>query len=335
MTKSVLITDYVWPSVEPERRVLAAGGAEDLIVAPDGDEDTLVSLAGDVDAIMTCFAHVTDRVLRAADKCVVVGRFGVGVDNIAVDTATELGMAVTYVPDYCVDEVSDHVMALLLAWNRRIVLFDNSVKKTGWGSVPLTMRMMRLRGKKLGVVGFGRIGRAVCAKALAFGFEILAYDPYVTQETAAEHQARMVDMPTLLRESDFVTVHSPLTPETTNLIGRAELELMKSEAFLINAARGPLIDEDALYRALTEGQIAGAGLDVLVDAAPPSDHPLLKLDNVLITPHVAFFSQEATLELEERAAGEVVRVLNGEMPDNLVNPAVLSHPNPRHGLPVR
>ena len=327
----VLITDYVWPSVEPERAVLAEAGVE-IEVAPDVSEDTLASLAGEFDGIMTCFAQVTDRVLRAASKCVVVGRFGVGVDNIDVDTATQLGMAVTYVPDYCVDEVSDHVMALLLTWNRRIIPLDRSVRTTGWGSVPLTMRMMRLRGKRLGVVGFGRIGRAVAAKALTFGMEVLASDPFVSAESAAESGARLVDVETLLRESDFVTLHSPLTPETTNLIGRDELEMMKPESFLINAARGPLIDEEALYEALTTGQIAGAGVDVMVDAEPPPDNPLVQLDNFLVTPHVAFFSQESTLELEERAAGEVARVLKGEMPDNLVNPGVLSHPNPRHSI---
>ena len=331
MPFKVLVTDYVWPSVEPERAVLAKIGAE-LVVAPDGEENTLAALAKDVDGILTCFAQVTDKVVRAAENCVVIGRYGVGVDNIAVDTATELGIAVTYVPDYCVDEVSDHVMGLLLDWNRRISLFDNSVKSAGWGSVPLTMRIMRLRGKKLGVVGLGRIGRAVCAKALAFGFDVLTYDPYISAEQASEAGARSVDMETLLRESDFVTLHSPLTPDTENLIGEAELALMKDDSFLINCARGPLIDEEALYAALQSGSIGGAGLDVLVDAHPSPDYRLLKLDNVLVTPHVAFFSQEAVLELEERAAGEVASVLQGQMPDNLVNTAVLTHPNPRHGL---
>ncbi len=324
MTKKVLVTDYVWPSVEPERTVLAAAGAE-LVVAPDGSEETLTSLAKDVDGILTCFEQVTDRVLRAAERCVVVSRYGVGVDNIAVDTATELGIVVTYVPDYCVEEVADHVVGLLLAWNRRIVLFDRATKTEGWGSEGLGMRIMRLRGKKLGVLGFGRIGRAVCARALAFGLEVLVSDPYLSADAVAEHGARMVDLPELLKESDFVTLHSPLTPDTTDLIGRAELELMKPEAFLINAARGPLIDESALYDALTSGSIAGAGLDVLVDLAPPLDHRLAQLENVIVTPHTAFFSQEAVLELEERAAGEVVHVFQGQKPDNLVNPAVLPH----------
>ena len=323
MSKRVLVTDYVWPSLEPERAVLAAADAE-LVVAPDGSEGTLVSLAKDVDGILTCFAQVTEAVIRAAERCLVIGRYGVGVDNIDVDTATELGIAVTYVPDYCVDEVSDHVMALLLAWNRRIPLFDGSVRSTGWGSVPLTMRIMRLRGKRLGILGFGRIGRAVCVKALAFGFEVLVHDPFVSDDVVEEQGASPVDKRTLLRESDFVTLHSPLSDETRNLIGRGELESMKPDAFLINAARGPLVDEDALYEALAAGRIGGAGLDVLVDAAPSPDTPLFKLENVLVTPHVAFFSQEAVLELEERAAGEVVSVLRGEMPDNLVNTAVLS-----------
>ena len=331
MTWKVLITDYVWPSTDPERAVLEAGGAE-VVVSPDGNEETLAGLARDADAIMTCFAQVTGNVVRAAERCQVIGRFGVGVDNIAVAMATELGIAVTYVPDYCVDEVSDHVMALLHAWNRKIVLFDRSVKERGWGSQPLTMRMMRLRGKTIGIVGFGRIGQAVASKARAFGMNILAADPFVDSATVESFGGSLVELDQLLGESDFVSLHTPLSDETRNMIGRDELAAMKREAFLINAARGPLIDEGALYAALANGVIAGAGLDVMVDNVPSREHPLLALENVIITPHVAFFSQESTLELEQRAAAEVVKVMHGEMPDNLVNPAVLQHPNPRHAL---
>ena len=331
MSWKVLITDYVWPSTDPERAVLEAGGAE-LVIAPSGDEPTLTELARDADAIMTCFAQVTETVVRAAERCQVIGRFGVGVDNIAVGTATELGIAVTYVPDYCVDEVSDHVMALLHAWNRKIVLFDRAVKKDGWGSQGLTMRMMRLRGKTIGIVGFGRIGQAVATKARAYGLRVLGSDPVVSAEVVESLGGTLVDLPTLLGESDFVTLHTPLTDATRNLIGPAELYAMRPEAFLINAARGPLIDEDALYHALISGEIAGAGLDVMVENVPPRDHPLLSLDNIIITPHIAFFSQESTLELEQRAAAEVVSVMQGRMPENLVNPAVLDHPSPRHTL---
>ena len=331
MTWKVLITDHVWPSTDPEREVLEAGGAE-VVVAPDDKEATLIELARDADAIMTCFAQVTENVVRASEGCVVIGRFGVGVDNIAVSTATELGIAVTYVPDYCVDEVSDHVMALLHAWNRKIVLFDRAVKGRGWGSQPLTMRMMRLRGKTIGIVGFGRIGQAVAAKARAFGLNILAADPLVPAETVESFGGTLVDLSSLLGESDFVTLHAPLTEETRNLIGYSELASMKGDAFLINAARGPLIDETALYDALKRGLIAGAGLDVMVDNVPAQDHPLFSLENIIITPHIAFFSQESTLELERRAAAEVVSVIQGRMPGNLVNPAVLRHSNPRHRL---
>ncbi len=331
MSWKVLITDYVWPSTDPERAVLEAGGGE-LLIAPDGEEGTLIELARDADAIMTCFAQVTESVVRAAGRCQVIGRFGVGVDNIAVNTATELGIAVTYVPDYCVEEVSDHVMAMLHAWNRKIVLFDRSVKEHGWGSQGLNMRIMRLRGKTIGIVGFGRIGQAVAVKARAFGLKILAADPVVTAGVVESFGGELVELQTLLEESDFVTLHAPLTETTRNLIGAAELAAMKPEAFLINAARGPLIDEESLHHALSNGAIAGAALDVMVDIVPSREHPLLSLDNIIVTPHIAFFSQESTLELEQRAASEVVSVMHGRMPENLVNPAVLDHPSPRHSL---
>ncbi len=241
MNRKVLITDYVWPSVEPEKAVLAAGGAE-VIVAPDGSEDTLVEMVKDVDGILTCFAKVTDRVVRAAEKCVVIGRYGVGVDNIDVDTATALGIAVTYVPDYCIPEVSDHVMAMLLAWNRRIVFFDRATKTAGWGTEGLSMRIMRLDGKKLGIVGFGRIGRSVANRARAFGLQVLVADPFVTSKAAQDAGAMKMELPKLLSESDFVTLHSPLIPQTQDLLGKDEFAVMRPDAFLINAARGGLID---------------------------------------------------------------------------------------------
>ena len=331
MKWKVLITDHVWPTTDPEREILESAGAE-VIVAPDGEEETLINLAQDVDAIMTCFAHVTEKVVRSAKKCVVIGRFGVGVDNIAVDTATELGIAVTYVPDYCIDEVSDHVLAMLHTWNRKIAIFDQSVKKDGWGHLGLNMRIMRLRGKTIGIVGFGRIGQAVADKASAFGLNILASDPVVDEATVRAHGGVLTGLEELLKNSDFVTLHAPLIPATEKMISEKELGLMKPDSFLINAARGPLIDEDALYTALQTGVIGGAGLDVMVENVPNKNHPLLSLDNIIITPHTAFFSQESTLELERRAAQEVVRAYKGEMPDNLVNKTVLSHSNPRYNL---
>ncbi|MCH8281257.1 MAG: C-terminal binding protein [Chloroflexi bacterium] len=320
----VLVTDYVWPSTQPEREVLSSIGA-DIIEAPDPSEDTLVDLAADADAIMTCFAQVTDRVVRAARKCLVISRYGVGVDNIAVDTATAEGIPVTYVPDYCVDEVSDHVMALLLTWNRQIGFYDRTAKQGKWEGVRSPVPLVRLRGSTVGVVGLGRIGRAVSAKAKAFGMNVLAHDPYLAQADAVALGVRLVDLQSLLAESDYVTIHTPLNSQTQGLIGARELAQMKPTAFLINCARGPIIDETALYAALSERRIAGAGLDVMEQAAPSASNPIFSLDNVVVTPHIAFLSQQSVHELEVRTAQATVDVLQGRMPQFLVNPAVLPH----------
>ena len=320
----VLVTDYVWPSTRPEREVLSSIGAE-IIEAPDPSEDTLADLASDADAIMTCFAQVTDRVVRAARKCLVISRYGVGVDNIAVDTATAEGIPVTYVPDYCVDEVSDHVMALLLTWNRQIGFYGQEAKQGRWEGVRSPVPLVRLRGSTIGVLGLGRIGRAVSVKAKAFGMNVLAHDPYLPQSDAVTLGIRLVDLATLLAESDYVTIHTPLNPQTQGLIGAPELARMKPTAFLINCARGPIIDEAALYAALSERRIAGAGLDVMEQAAPAASNPIFSLDNVVVTPHVAFLSQQSVHELEVRTAQATVDVLQGRMPQFLFNPAVLPH----------
>lgn len=319
--KRVLVTDYVWPDLEPERAILDPLGVE-LVVAPDGGEETLIKLAQDADGILTCFAQVTPAVLRAAGEMKVVARYGVGVDNIAVGAATDLGIVVTYVPDYCVDEVSDHVMALLLAFNRRVVLFDRTTKQDGWGSIELNLPMTRLRGLTMGVVGLGRIGRATARKAAAFGLRVIAADPFVDQASAGD-EVTMVGLETLLSESDFVTLHSPLSDSTRGMIGEAELGLMKESAFLINCARGPLVDESALIAALGAGGIAGAGLDVLESNHPPADHPLFAMDNVIVSPHVAFYSPEATRELQSRSTQSVADVLAGEMPGYVYNSEVI------------
>ena len=309
----VLVTDTVWPSTGPEQEVLDRIGAE-IIEAPEASEPTLASLAVDVDAIMTCFAQVTSTVVRAAKKCQVISRYGVGVDNLAVATATEEGI-----------EVSDHVMALLLSWNRQIGFYDALAKEGRWSGVASPVPLVRLRGRTLGIAGLGRIGRAVAAKAQAFGLDVLAHDPYMPDGISPPSNVRLVDLPTLLAESDYVTLHTPLNDETRGYIGAGEFAMMKTSAFIINCARGPIIDEDSLYAALRDGQIGGAGLDVMEVAAPPADHPLFALDNVLVTPHVAFLSQQSVLELEVRTAQATADVLQGKMPEFLGNPAVVPH----------
>jgi len=317
----VLITDYTWPNIDAETAILMAAGIEP-VVAPDSSVETLTRLAADVDAIMFCFAQVPASVLQNAPNCEVASRYGIGVDNLDIAACTELGIVVTNIPDYCIDEVADHVMAMALAFNRKIVKHSSMVKSSGWGSVSLTDTMHRLRDKTMGIAGMGRIGRAVADRARVFGMTVLAHDPFVEQSDAPEG-VQMTSLESMLKDSDFVTLHAPLIPETTGMIGAAELRMMKNDAFLINAARGPLIDESALVDALGRDEIGGAGLDVLEDTAPADDHPLYAFDNVIITPHTAFFSQASTIELEERTAREVVRVLNGKMPEVVINPEVL------------
>ena len=321
MNSKVLITDYVWPSTDPEREILEAAGVE-LVVAPDTSEGTLADLATDVDAIMFCFAQVTGQVLESATNCKIAARYGIGVDNVDISKATELGIVVTNVPDYCMDEVTDHALGMILALNRRLVPHNRSVLSGGWDTVALNQPMHRTRGATLGIVGFGRIGRSLADKAVGFDMQILTYDPLIKPGTPLDG-VTAVSFDDLLKESDFISLHVPLLPSTENLISASQLAKMKPGSILINCARGGLIDEEALAVALQSGHIAGAGLDVVEPTPPDPNSALLSQENVIITPHTAFFSQASTLELERRTAAEVVRVLNGETPENLINPDVL------------
>lgn len=320
MSTKVLITDYVWPSTDPERAVLEAAGIE-LVVAPDTSENALAELAKDVDAIMFCFAQVTAKVLESATKCKIAARYGIGVDNVDIPRATELGIVVTNVPDYCMDEVTDHALGMILALNRRLVPHTREVVQGGWNDVALNQPMHRTRGATMGIVGYGRIGRSLAAKAVGFGMNILAYDPMIEPGSDVEG-ASATSLDELLEKSDFVSLHVPLLPSTENMISAPELAKMKSGSIIVNCARGGLIDEHALASALESGHIAGAGLDVVEPTPPDPSSPLLAQENVIITPHTAFFSQASTVELEERTAGEVVRVLAGEKPENWINPEV-------------
>lgn len=321
----VLITDYAWPSLDIEQAVLGAAGAE-LLAAETGAEDELAALAGDCDAILTCWKHVTPAVLDAAPRCVVVGRYGVGLDNIAVDRATELGIVVANVPDFCVDEVSEHAMALVLALGRRIVAFALQTREGGWDNAGEGV-LHRLRGQTLGLLGCGRIGAATGEKARAFGMRVLAHTrsggPYPHGIEAAGSLER------LLEESDAVSIHMPLTSESEALIGEAELRRMKDTAVLVNTSRGAIVDQEALARALEERWIAGAGLDVLAEEPPDPGERLLRLDNAIVTPHASFYSAESTAELQRRAAENVAAVLRGEVPDTVVNREVLARPELR------
>ena len=321
--KKVLITDRTWEGLAVEHSVLDPAGIE-IVVAPSHDEAALVGLVPDVDAIIYCFAPITGNVLRAAEKCQIAARYGIGFDNVDRAVASELGIVLTNVPDYCVDEVADHAMTMLLAYNRELVLQNQAVKTDGWGSRPLPAHSRRLRDTTLGIVGVGRIGRALFKRAAAFGMRVIACDPYIKPDLIPEGIV-LVPFDQLLAESDFISVHTPLTGETRVLFGREQFREMKKEALFINTARGPIVDGDALLAALKSGEIAAACLDVTPVEPPPAGWELLTLQNLTITPHTAFFSRESLAELQRRTAGEVERALSGEMPQNVVNPEVLGH----------
>ena len=320
-SNKALITDYVWPNIDVESEVLRAAGVEP-VVAPDTSEDTLAGLAADADIIMFCFAQVTGNVLRTAEKCKVASRYGIGVDNIDIPTATELGIVVTNVPDYCMDEVTDHAIGMILALNRRLLPHDSQVKAGGWTEVVLDQPMHRTRGATLGILGYGRIGRSIADKAVGFGMNIVAYDPLIEPGRTIDG-VEIISFEDVLRRSHFITVHTPLTPETEGMIGADQFNMMMPGGIIVNCARGGIIQEQALADALNSGHLAGAGLDVLEPAPPPNNHPLLSAPNIIITPHTAFFSQASTVELERRTAQEALRVLNGNPPQNLINPQVL------------
>ncbi len=323
----ILITDYAWPSIEPERQVLAEIGAE-LIAAETGDEPELLTLAPMMDGILTCWKPVREPVIAAAEKCQIIGRCGIGLDNIDVEAATEHGIVVTNVPAYCIDEVSDHAMGLLLACARKVSRFNRATRDGIWEQ-NIGPAMYRLRGKTLGVVGFGRIARSIVPKAKGFGLTVNVCSPRTDSALIQEHGAQKVSFPELLTTSDFITIHTPLTPETRYMFSYAEFRAMKPTAYLINTARGGIVDTTALTTALRNAEIAGAGLDVLETEPPEENEELLTLENAIVTPHAAFISEESILDLEVAAATCVAEVLTGKLPESVVNPSVLEQPNLR------
>ncbi len=327
MNCRILITDYAWPDLEIEKEVLSAVGGE-IMVAGEGTPGEIIALAPQADAILTCWKDVPAEALEIAPNCSVVSRYGIGLDNIPIGRATELGMLVTNVPDFCLEEVSDHVMTLLLATARQLLPLARTPERSGW-TRETPRPIPRVRGQTLGLIGFGNIARALVPKALGFGLRVVAFTPRLRSEDAPDGVEVTNDLGQMLSESDYVSIHCPLTEETAHIIDDAAIARMKSSALLINTSRGGVIDEEALIRALKEGRIAGAALDVTDPEPPAADNPLLSLENVIVTPHAAFYSVAATAELARKAAENVVTVLRGEVPRNLVNAEVLGRENCR------
>lgn len=311
----VLQTDYAWPDDSIERGVVE--GAGHILVTGPAVPAQAAEIEGLVEkhrpqAIMTCWAQVSARAIQAAGDLRIVQRIGVGLDNIAVDAATAHGAWVANVPDYCVGEVSDHAIALLLDWARGTVLFDREVKAGRWD--PAGARLRRIADLTVGVVGLGRIGRATVAKLAPFGCRLLACAPSATDGGLA----RLVPLDELLAGSDVVILHAPLNEATHHMIDTKRLASMKQGCFLINVSRGGLVDNDALIAALESGRLSGAGLDV-IEGEPDPPRALVERSDVIVTPHVAFSSDASLAELRRRSAEEVVRVLAGDRPHNPCN----------------
>ncbi len=308
----IAVTDSPFPSLDPAKAALARIDAE-LRMAKSGSPEDILAVAREADGVLVTYAKLPGDLLRQLKRCKVIGRFGLGVDNIDLPAASELGITVTYVPDYCLHEVSDHAMALLLALVRKIPLSDRLVQGGRW-EMPAVVPIRRLRDRVLGLVGFGNIPRALAPKAKAFGLRVVTHDPYVSPDVLAAAGVQAVSFDQLLEMSDYISIHAPLLPATRGLFNAQVFAKAKKGVLLVNTARGPLIEEAALAAALESGQVGGAALDVVAVEPLPKDSPLKGRDNVILTPHTGFYSVEALEELQSKCASDVARVLSGEKP---------------------
>ncbi|HXM83335.1 MAG TPA: C-terminal binding protein [Burkholderiales bacterium] len=310
----VVITDYVWESLDVEQKTL--GELADLVALKTKTPEEFLGAAADCDALLNTYAGpITAEAMARMPKCKIIARYGIGVDTIDLDAATRAGIIVTNNPVYCIEEVAEHTMALLLACARKTAFYDRMVRAGRW-AVPPGKPMFRMAGSTLGLVGFGNIARQVAARAAAFGMNVLYTDPFVSEGQAP---GRKTELNELLRHSDFVSLHPPLTPQTRKMMDDDAFSRMKPTAFLINCARGPIVDTDALTRALDAGKIAGCALDTTDPEPLPDPHPLRGRENVTVTPHAAWYSEQAMRGLQAGAPGEVRRVLCGQWPVNVVN----------------
>jgi len=287
-----------------------------------GDEDELIGKARDADGLVISATAVTRNVMSALEGLKVVTRTGVGYDVIDVAAATELGVIVVNVPDIWVREVANHALALLLAWNRKIITLDRQVHAGAWGGGVPGPYTGSLHGETVGIVGLGNIGSAFARRVAAFETTVIAHDPYVDDARFKALGVERVSLGALAERSDYISVHTLLNAGTRHLIGEAFFRRTKPTAILINTSRGPVIDERALYQALKAKRLAGAALDVWEREPVAADNPLLKLDNVIATPHAAYFSSPAVAQVPRRCGEEVARVLTGRRPLNVVNPEV-------------
>ena len=319
--QTVAIADHAFAPITLEPRMFAEVGADVRSGEDALTEDAVVALAQDCDAILCDAAPITRRVLEALPSVRVVSEYGIGVDNIDIAAATELGVWVANVPGFCAEEVSDHTIATVLALGRRLVALDRIVRGGGWGAESAG-KMHRLKTQTVGLIGLGAIGRLVAEKARALGMRVLAHSPNTDAARAAQHGAEAASLEEVLRNADYVCLHTPTNAQTRGLIDARTLGLMKPTAYLVNVGRGALVDEPELVDALRSARIAGAALDVYASEPVDAASPFLRLDNVLLSPHAAFYSEESLADLQISAARNAIAVLRGGAPNTPVNPDV-------------
>lgn len=314
-TPTVLRTDAElnmgagWPVGEPF----------EMVTAPDDREATIAQLAPQADVILTCYAPITARVIAVAERLKGIVKYGVGVDSIDLEAAAAKGVPVAHCPDYGTDTVADHAFALMIGVARKLTVIDTAMRSAGWLWPEPAYRGVSLAGKTIGLVGFGRIGKAMARRAAGFGMRLKVYDPYVPEDTHGIGNLTFAPLDEVLTDADFLSMHCVLTPETRHIIGASELARMKPSAIIVNVSRGALIDEAALVDALDRGAVAGAGLDVFPREPLVRTHPLQGRDNVVLTPHLAFYTLEAEQRLEHECHEAVLAILRGKTPANVKN----------------
>jgi len=318
----VLITDPYHQNFHIEKEVLAEINAE-VFVGHCKTEEDVIRIGSNMDGLLVSYVSIGKKVIENLPKCKVIVKYAVGVDNIDLKAATLNKIFVANVPRYCVEEASNHTVALLLNLIRKISKYDQSVKRGCWDPL-VGDPIFRMENRVLGIIGFGNIGKRVAEKFRPFKLSTIVYDPLVNDKIISKYGAKKVELETLLRQSDYISLHCPLNKYTKHLIDFEEIEIMKKGGFIINTSRGEIINQKALYKGLQDGKIAGAALDVL-EKDPPSLIDIINADNIIYTPHVAWNSVEAEIELRKSAAQEVKRVLEGGKPLNLVNKDVLKY----------
>lgn len=313
----VVISDYSYESLENEKAVLSQIDTE-IFDYQCKTEDELITVASDCDALIVQFAPVTRRVIENLKNCKVIVRYAIGMDIIDIKAATEHGIYVANVPDYGIDEVSNHAICLLLALIRKLPQAMQTIKEHKW-DCSLIKPLHRTLGKRLGLIGLGRIPSDVAKKLSGFGFEIVSFDPYIDKKHADELNVQLVSFDELIETSEFISIHCPLTDDTRGLFNRDVFKRMKNSAIIINTARGPIINENDLIDALINNEIGAAAIDVSEKEPIDYESPLLSMPNVIVTPHIAWYTEESNVALQTKAAQEVLRVLKGDIPKNLIN----------------